>query len=88
MSTTPIEVNVTTRLDPLDIELIVAGVTQRLRETPMGWSVKEFAAHIKRTPSYVHAEVRAGRLRAAKLGGTGERLITPQAAMDWMAGGK
>lgn len=88
MSAVPVSLQVVTRLDPGDIELIVAGVTQRLREMPAGWSVREFAAHIKRDPSYVHREIREGRLKAIRLGGKGDRLITTQAALEWMAGPK
>ncbi len=72
------------RLTPADIELIACAVVEKLRTAPMGWAVKEFAAHIGRSPSYVHAEIRAGRLRAMKAGGHGDRRITPQCAMEWM----
>ena len=75
------------RLSPADIELIACTIVEKLRTAPMGWTVKEFAAHIGKSASYVHAEIRAGRLRAMKVGGAGDRWISPQFAMEWMTRG-
>jgi len=79
------------RAAPLAIETLAARiadlVVERLRdEQSIGLSVKKFAERIGHSPSFVHREIKAGRLHATQLGGRGERIVSREAAAAWMAG--
>lgn len=45
---------------------------------PKWKTAKQAGAYIGKGPRFIHREIRAGRLKAAKIGGRGEALICDQ----------
>jgi hypothetical protein len=48
------------------------------------WNLRDSGKHVKRSPRFLAREVKAGRLRAARIGGRGEYMLRPEWLDEWM----
>lgn len=67
-----------------EVDLFASAVAEKLRTSPQVWTLREFAARMGKSYSWAYEQVRKGNLKTIRPNGNGDRLITAEAAQEWL----